>query len=40
MGEDSYFAFFPDADDYSDGDRDKDEAARSLTRSLIDRLPS
>jgi hypothetical protein len=40
MGEDTYFAFFPDADDYSDGDQDKDEAARSVAQSLIDRLPS
>ena len=40
MGEDTYCAFFPDADDYSDGDQDKDEAARSLAQSLIDRLPS
>ena len=41
MGEDTYFAFFPDADDYSDGDQDQqDEAARSVAQSLIDRLPS
>ena len=40
MGEDRYFAFFPDADDYSDGDQDQDEAARSVAQSLIDRPPS
>jgi len=40
IGEDTYFAFFPDADDYSDGDQDQDEAARSVAQSLIDRLPS
>jgi hypothetical protein len=40
MGEDTYFAFFPDADDYSDGDQDKDEAARVVAKSLIDRLPA
>ena len=39
MGEDTYFAFYPDADDYSDGDQDKDEAARAVAQSLIDRLP-
>ena len=40
MGEDTYFAFFPDADDYSDGDQDQDETARFVAQSLIDRLPS
>ena len=40
LGEDAYFAFFPNADDYSDGDQDQDEAARSVAQSLIDRLPS
>lgn len=38
MGEDTYFAFFPDSDDYSDGDQDQDETARSVAQSLIDRL--
>lgn len=39
MGEDTYFAFFPDAGDYSDGYQDEDEAARLVAQSLFDRIP-
>lgn len=38
MGEENYFAFYPDTDDYSDGDQEKDEKARKLAQSLRERL--
>jgi len=38
MGEDNYFAFHPDADDYSDGDQEKDEKAREIAQALRERL--
>jgi hypothetical protein len=40
MGEENYFAFYPDADDYSDGDQELDEAARVVAQSLRERLGS
>jgi hypothetical protein len=40
MGEENYFAFYPDADGYSDGDQDKDAAARLIALALRDRLGS
>lgn len=38
MGEDNYFAFHPDADDYSDGDQEEDEKARVVAQALRERL--
>ena len=37
IGEDTYFAFCPDADDYSDGDQEKDEKARQIAQALRER---